>query len=52
MADQDDRAFIVVERGSALRGCNVEVVGRLIQHQNIGAMEGGERKQQPRLLAT
>ena len=52
MADQDDRALIVVDRlDQRLAAVDVEMVGRLVEHQDMRPMERGEGEQQPRLLA-
>ena len=52
MADQDDGALIVGERAhQGLAGVDVEMVGRLVQDQQVRAVEGGEREQEARLLA-
>ena len=51
MADEDHRAFIVVDRhDQRLAAVDVEVVGRFVQHQHMRRVEGGEREEKPRLL--
>ena len=52
MADQDDRAFIFVEAvDQRLAAVDVQMVGRLVENEQVRRCEGGEREKQPRLLA-
>ena len=52
VADEDDGALVVGERvHQRLAAVDVEVVGRLVEDQQVRPVEGGERQQQPRLLA-
>ncbi len=52
MRDEDHRAFEVLERGDQhVLGRQVEVVGRLVQHEEIGRIEEHARHHEPRLLA-
>ena len=52
MRDQDHRAFIIIDRldqgGAAV---DVEMVGRLVEDQQMRAVKGREPHQEPRLLA-
>ena len=52
VADQDHRALVVVERAHQRFACvDIEMVGGLVEDQQVRPVEGGEREQQPRLLA-
>ena len=52
VADQDHRALVVVERAhQRLARIDVEVVGRLVEDQQVRPVEGRQREQQARLLA-
>ena len=52
VADEDDRALVIVDRFHQGRAAvDVEVVRRLVEDQEVGAVEGGEPHQQARLLA-
>ena len=52
VADQDDSAFIVVERlNQRLARVDVEVVGRLVEDQQVRRVAGDQRQRQPRALA-
>ena len=49
---QDDRAGIVVDRLDQGRAAvDVEMVGRLVEDEQVRAAEGREAEHQPRLLA-
>src|SRR5947209_19547982 len=52
MRDQNDRALVFVqrfdERGAAV---DIEMVGRLVEDEQMRRLEGGEAEEQPRLLA-
>ncbi len=51
MADEDDRAFIIVQRvDQRLAAIHVEVVCRLVEDQKMRRMERGEREEQARLF--
>jgi hypothetical protein len=52
VADQDDRAFELVERlHQRLARVDVEVVGRLVEDQQVRRVAGDQRQRQPRALA-
>ena len=52
MADQHDGAFEFVEgHGQRLAGIEVEVVGRLVHEQQVGALPDQHAQHQARLLA-
>ena len=52
VADQHDGAGVVVDRlHQRLTGVDVEVVGRLVQDQNVRPGIAHQRQQQPRLFA-
>ena len=52
MRDHDDRAGKFVDRfGKRGAAVDVEMVGRLVQDDHVGAEEGRKPEQQPRLLA-
>ena len=53
MAHENDRAFIIVDRlNQRFPGIDIEMVGRLVKHQNVRCVERRECEQQARLLAT
>ena len=52
MRDDDQRAAIVLQRfGERLAHLDVEMVGRLVEQQQIGFLADDERQRQSRLLA-
>ena len=52
VADDDHRPFIFIDRlHQRLARIDVEMVGRLIEHQDMRCVERGECKQEPCLLA-
>ena len=53
MGDNQQRALELRQRlGQRLPSLKVEVVGRLVQQQQVGTLPDNERQRQPRLLAT
>jgi hypothetical protein len=52
VADEDDGAVIAVERlDQRLAGIDVEVVGRLVEDQQVRRIAGDQRQRQPGALA-
>ena len=53
MADQQDRALIAVEHVEQhIQGVGIEIVGRFIEHEEIGGLGEDLGEQQPVALAT
>jgi hypothetical protein len=52
VADQEHRAVVVLQQGfEQLQGFDVEVVGRLVEHQHVGRPREQARQQQAVALA-
>ena len=52
VADEDDRAVIAVQRlDQGLAGIDVEVVGRLVEDQQMRGVAGDQGQRQPRAFA-
>ena len=53
MRDHDDGAGKFIDRfGKRRAAVDIQMVGRLVQDDHVGAVEGRQPEQQPRLLAT